>query len=118
MKKFIKILILILMMILGLALLTGCTVEDTSNAYSSDFKKVTVINLRTNEKIAEFIGNKSYTNLYDNRIELSFHSINGSRKIFFKNSEYITYIIEDIEDTFDDYNYYESKYFYNNIVEE
>ena len=104
---------LFLIIIIGLVALTGCSTENTTYAQSTDFKKITVINVRTNKKIIEIIGNVYSCSINDDKIRILFKSFDDTKVVEFKNSENIFYIIEDIEDTFDNYIYYESKYFYD-----
>lgn len=114
MKK-VKIISLIIMMIIGVLVLTGCTeasrVSNNIGKEADNFnvtRRLTVINARTDKPMFELIGNFSLSNNANNELEVICEVGNGVyKKHFVYLNEYTMYVVEDVSGAFVDKYHYE-----------
>lgn len=101
MKKFVA---LLMVMVLGMCMLTGCTESDQvsyniskeANNFNAT-RKLTVINARTDTVLFEMIGTFSLSNNSTNELEIICEVDDGIyQKHFVYLNEYTLYVVEDI----------------------
>lgn len=123
MKK-IKIISLILVLVIGTIVLTGCT---ESNRVSNNIRKqadnfnvtrrISVINARSDKPIFELIGNFSLQNNVNNELEIIVEVENGKyKKHFIYLNEWTMYVVEDVSGAYVDKYHYEINYLPEMIV--
>lgn len=103
-NKIIKISILVIIMVLGLGILTGCTevnrVSTNIGKEADNFnitRRISVINARTDKPIFELIGNFSLQNNTNNELEIVCEVGEGKyKKHFIYLNEWTLYVVEDI----------------------
>ena len=101
MKKFVA---LLMAMVLGMCMLTGCTESDqvsyNISKEANNFnvtRKLTVINARTDTVLLEMIGTFSLSNNSTNELEIICEVDDGIyQKHFVYLNEYTLYVVEDI----------------------
>lgn len=101
MKKFVA---LLMVMVLGMCMLTGCTESDqvsyNISKEANNFnvtRKLTVINARTDTVLLEMIGTFSLSNNSTNELEIICEVDDGIyQKHFVYLNEYTLYVVEDI----------------------
>lgn len=101
MKKFVA---LLMVMVLGMCMLTGCTESDqvsyNISKEANNFnvtRKLTVINARTDTVLFEMIGTFSLSNNSTNELEIICEVDDGIyQKHFVYLNEYTLYVVEDI----------------------
>lgn len=117
-NKIIKISILVIIMMLGLMVLTGCTeVERVSTNIGKEAdnfnitRRISVINARTDKPIFELIGNFSLQNNTNNELEIVCEVGEGKyKKHFIYLNEWTLYVVEDISGAYVDKYHYEIHY--------
>lgn len=115
MKKIVKIIMLVIVLILGGLLLTGCTeVERVSyniGQQADNFnvtRRLAVINARTDKPVFELIGNFSLQNNDYNELEIVCETEKGVyKKHFVYLNEYTIYVVEDVSGAYVDKYHYE-----------
>lgn len=123
MKK-IKIISLILVLVIGTIVLTGCT---ESNRVSNNIRKqadnfnvtrrISVINARSDKPVFELIGNFSLQNNANNELEIIVEVENGKyKKHFIYLNEWTMYVVEDVSGAYVDKYHYEINYLPEMIV--
>ena len=123
MKK-IKIISLILVLVIGTIVLTGCT---ESNRVSNNIRKqadnfnvtrwICVINARSDKPVFELIGNFSLQNNANNELEIIVEVENGKyKKHFIYLNEWTMYVVEDVSGAYVDKYHYEINYLPEMIV--
>lgn len=123
MKK-IKIISLILVLVIGTIVLTGCT---ESNRVSNNIRKqadnfnvtrrISVINARSDKPVFELIGNFSLQNNANNELEIIVEVENGKyKKHFIYLNEWTIYVVEDVSGAYVDKYHYEINYLPEMIV--
>lgn len=123
MKK-IKIISLILVLVIGTIVLTGCT---ESNRVSHNIRKqadnfnvtrrISVINARSDKPVFELIGNFSLQNNANNELEIIVEVENGKyKKHFIYLNEWTMYVVEDVSGAYVDKYHYEINYLPEMIV--
>lgn len=123
MKK-IKIISLILVLVIGTIVLTGCT---ESNRVSNNIRKqadnfnvtrrISVINARSDKPVFELIGNFSLQNNANNELEIIVELENGKyKKHFIYLNEWTMYVVEDVSGAYVDKYHYEINYLPEMIV--
>lgn len=123
MKK-IKIISLILVLVIGTIVLTGCT---ESNRVSHNIRKqadnfnvtrrISVINARSDKPVFELIGNFSLQNNANNELEIIVEVDNGKyKKHFIYLNEWTMYVVEDVSGAYVDKYHYEINYLPEMIV--
>ncbi len=123
MKKT-KIISLILVLVIGTIVLTGCT---ESNRVSSNIRKqadnfnvtrrISVINARSDKPIFELIGKFSLQNNVNNELEIIVEVENGKyKKHFIYLNEWTMYVVEDVSGAYVDKYHYEINYLPEMIV--
>lgn len=123
MKK-IKIISLILALVIGTIVLTGCT---ESNRVSNNIRKqadnfnvtrrISVINARSDKPVFELIGNFSLQNNANNELEIIVEVENGKyKKHFIYLNEWTMYVVEDVSGAYVDKYHYEINYLPEMIV--
>lgn len=123
MKK-IKIISLILALVIGTIVLTGCT---ESNRVSHNIRKqadnfnvtrrISVINARSDKPVFELIGNFSLQNNANNELEIIVEVENGKyKKHFIYLNEWTMYVVEDVSGAYVDKYHYEINYLPEMIV--
>lgn len=118
MKKYIKIIILIIMIIAGLGIMTGCTqVDRVSNNLGKEAdnfnitRRIVVMNARTDTVLFELIGNFSLQNNSSNELEIVCETEKGVyKKHFIYLNENIIYVVEDVSGAYVDKYHYEVNY--------
>lgn len=111
MKKFVA---LLMVMVLGMCMLTGCTESDqvsyNISKEANNFnvtRKLTVINARTDTVLFEMIGTFSLSNNSTNELEIICEVDDGIyQKHFVYLNEYTLYVVEDISGAEVDKYYY------------
>lgn len=112
MKKFVA---LLMAMVLGMCMLTGCTESDqvsyNISKEANNFnvtRKLTVINARTDTVLLEMIGTFSLSNNSTNELEIICEVDDGIyQKHFVYLNEYTLYVVEDISGAEVDKHHYE-----------
>lgn len=123
MKK-IKIISLILVLVIGTIVLTGCT---ESNRVSNNIRKqadnfnitrrIVVMNARTDTVMFELIGNFSLQNNMSNELEIICEiADNVYKKHFIYLNDYTLYVVEDVSGAYVDKYHYEVNYIPEMIV--
>ena len=118
MKKYIKIIILVIMMIAGLGIMTGCTqVDRVSTNLGKDAdnfnitRRIVVYNARTDKIIFELIGNFSLQNNTNNELEIICEvGQNQYKKHFVYLNTNTLYVVEDMSGAYVDKYHYEVNY--------
>ena len=118
MKKYIKIIILIIMIIAGLGIMTGCTqVDRVSNNLGKEAdnfnitRRIVVMNARTDTVLFELIGNFSLQNNSSNELEIVCETEKGVyKKHFIYLNENTIYVVEDVSGAYVDKYHYEVNY--------
>lgn len=111
----VKIISLIIIMIVGIFALTGCTevsrVSHNIGQQADNFnitRRLAVINARTDKPIFELIGNFSLQNNINNELEIVCETEKGVyKKHFVYLNEYTIYVVEDISGAYVDKYHYE-----------
>lgn len=120
----IKIISLILVLVIGTIVLTGCT---ESNRVSNNIRKqadnfnvtrrISVINARSDKPVFELIGNFSLQNNANNELEIIVEVENGKyKKHFIYLNEWTMYVVEDVSGAYVDKYHYEINYLPEMIV--
>lgn len=117
-NKILKISILVIIMMMGLVVLTGCTevnrVSTNIGKEADNFnitRRISVINARTDKPIFELIGNFSLQNNTNNELEIVCEVGNNTyKKHFIYLNEYTIYVVEDISGAYVDKYHYEVHY--------
>lgn len=120
MRKIIKIIIITVALLLSIFILAGCTEVDevkydiSRNADNFDImRKITIYNIRANEKILEITGNFSLQNNKDNELEIICKTGESKyKKNFIYLNDDIGYFVEDISGD-KDFNKYHYEINYN-----
>ena len=123
MKK-IKIISLIVILMLGALILTGCTevnrVSHNIGQEADNFnvtRRIVVYNARTDKIVFELIGNFSLQNNTSNELEIICEIDNNVyKKHFVYLNEYTLYVIEDVSGAYVDKYHYEVNYIPEMIV--
>lgn len=118
MKKYIKIIILIIMIIAGLGIMTGCTqVDRVSQNLSQEAdnfnvtRRIVVMNARTDTVLFELIGNFSLQNNSNKELEVICETEQGIyKKHFIYLNENTIYVVEDVSGAYVDKYHYEVNY--------
>ena len=118
MKKYIKIIILIIMIIAGLGIMTGCTqVNRVSSNLGKDAdnfnitRRIVVYNARTDKVIFELIGNFSLQNNSNKELEIICEvGQNQYKKHFIYLNVNTLYVVEDMSGAYVDKYHYEVNY--------
>ena len=125
MKKFWKLLALILCLLMVICTAVGCTqAERVSVNLSQDAdnfnvtRRLAVINCRSDKPVFELIGNFSIeTDTIDNQLEVVVEYEKGLyKKHFIYLNEWITYTVEDVSGAYVDNYHYEFNYLPEMIV--
>ena len=124
MKKYIKIIILIIMIIAGLGIMTGCTQVDRVSSNlgkeADNFnitRRIVVMNARTDTVLFELIGNFSLQNNSSNELEIVCETEKGVyKKHFIYLNENTIYVVEDVSGAYVDKYHYEVNYIPEMIV--
>jgi len=111
----VKIISLIIIMIIGIFMLTGCTevsrVSHNIGQQADNFnitRRLAVINARTDKPVFELIGNFSLQNNINNELEIVCETEKGVyKKHFVYLNEYTIYVVEDISGAYVDKYHYE-----------
>lgn len=123
MKKL-KIFILLLIMILAIMILSGCTevnrVSSNIRQEADNFnitRRIVVYNARTDKIVFELIGNFSLQNNTANELEIICEVDNNVyKKHFVYLNEYTLYVVEDVSGAYVDKYHYEVNYIPEMIV--
>ena len=123
MKKL-KIFILLLIMILAIMILSGCTevnrVSSNIRQEADNFnitRRIVVYNARTDKIVFELIGNFSLQNNTSNELEIICEVDNNVyKKHFVYLNEYTLYVVEDVSGAYVDKYHYEVNYIPEMIV--
>jgi len=123
MKK-IKIISLILVLVIGTIVLTGCTesnrVSNNIRKQANNFnvtRRISVINARSDKPVFELIGNFSLQNNANNELEIIVEVENGKyKKHFIYLNEWTMYVVEDVSGAYVDKYHYEINYLPEMIV--
>lgn len=123
MKK-IKIISLILVLVIGTIVLTGCTeanrVSNNIRKQADNFnvtRRISVINARSDKPVFELIGNFSLQNNANNELEIIVEVENGKyKKHFIYLNEWTMYVVEDVSGAYVDKYHYEINYLPEMIV--
>lgn len=123
MKK-IKIISLILVLVIGTIVLTGCTesyrVSSNIGKQADNFnvtRRISVINARSDKPVFELIGNFSLQNNANNELEIIVEVENGKyKKHFIYLNEWTMYVVEDVSGAYVDKYHYEINYLPEMIV--
>ena len=123
MKK-IKIISLILVLVIGTIVLTGCTesyrVSGNIRKQADNFnvtRRISVINARSDKPVFELIGNFSLQNNANNELEIIVEVENGKyKKHFIYLNEWTMYVVEDVSGAYVDKYHYEINYLPEMIV--
>lgn len=123
MKK-IKIISLILVLVIGTIVLTGCTesyrVSSNIRKQADNFnvtRRISVINARSDKPVFELIGNFSLQNNANNELEIIVEVENGKyKKHFIYLNEWTMYVVEDVSGAYVDKYHYEINYLPEMIV--
>lgn len=118
MKKYIKIIILIIMIIAGLGIMTGCTQVDRVSSNlgkeADNFnitRRIVVMNARTDTVLFELIGNFSLQNNSNKELEIVCETEKGVyKKHFIYLNENTIYVVEDVSGAYVDKYHYEVNY--------
>lgn len=119
MKKFWKLLALVLCLLMVVCTAVGCTQADrVSENLSQDAdnfnitRRLAVINCRSDKPVFELIGNFSIeTDTVDNQLEVVVEYEKGLyKKHFIYLNEWITYTVEDVSGAYVDNYHYEFNY--------
>ena len=119
MKKFWKLLALLLCLLMVMCTAVGCTqAERVSENLSQDAdnfnitRRLAVINCRSDKPVFELIGNFSIeTDSVDNQLEVVVEYEKGLyKKHFIYLNEWITYTVEDVSGSYVDNYHYEFNY--------
>ena len=110
MKKIVKAILIVIVMIITLFILTGCTevdrVSENIRQEADNFnitRRISVINARTDKPIFELIGNFSLQNNSNNELEIIVEVENGKyKKHFIYLNEWTMYVVEDVSGAFVD----------------
>lgn len=124
MKKYIKIIILIIMIIVGIGIMTGCTQVDRVSSNlgkeADNFnitRRIVVMNARTDTVLFELIGNFSLQNNSSNELEIVCETEkNVYKKHFIYLNENTIYVVEDVSGAYVDKHHYEVNYIPEMIV--
>lgn len=124
MKKYIKIIILIIMITAGIGIMTGCTqVDRVSNNLGKEAdnfnitRRIVVMNARTDTVLFELIGNFSLQNNSNNELEIVCETEKGVyKKHFIYLNENTIYVVEDVSGAYVDKYHYEVNYIPEMIV--
>lgn len=119
-----KIISLVIILILVLIVLCGCT---ESNRVSNNIRKqadnfnvtrrISVINARSDKPVFELIGNFSLQNNANNELEIIVEVENGKyKKHFIYLNEWTMYVVEDVSGAYVDKYHYEINYLPKMIV--
>ncbi len=117
MKKF-KIVLIIIMILIGCLLLTGCTEVDrvsTNLGKEADnfniTRRIIVMNARTDTIMFELVGNFSLQNNSHNELEVICEvGKNLYKKHFIRLNENTLYVVEDVSGAYVDKYHYEVNY--------
>ena len=117
-NKFVKILVLIVMIIAMVFALSGCSEVDrvsTNIGKEADnfniTRRIVVYNARTDKIVFELIGNFSLQNNSTNELEIVCElSDNTYKKHFIYLNEYTLYVVEDMSGAYVDKYHYEVNY--------
>lgn len=123
MKK-IKIISLILLLIVGIVVLTGCTevnrVSHNIGQQADNFnvtRRIVVMNARTDTVMFELIGNFSLQNNSSRELEIICEVDNNVyKKHFIYLNDYTLYVVEDVSGAYVDKYHYEVNYIPEMIV--
>lgn len=123
MKK-IKIISLILVLVIGTIVLTGCTevnrVSHNIGQQADNFnitRRIVVMNARTDTVMFELIGNFSLQNNMSNELEIICEiADNVYKKHFIYLNDYTLYVVEDVSGAYVDKYHYEVNYIPEMIV--
>lgn len=123
MKKL-KIVILLLIMILAIMILSGCTevnrVSSNIRQEADNFnitRRIVVYNARTDKIVFELIGNFALQNNTANELEIICEVDNNVyKKHFVYLNEYTLYVVEDVSGAYVDKYHYEVNYIPEMIV--
>lgn len=118
MKRILMTSIIVIMLLGGMFLLTGCTEVDrvsTNIGKEADnfniTRRISVINARTDKPIFELIGNFSLQNNSNNELEIVCEVEEGKyKKHFIYLNEWTIYVVEDISGAYVDKYHYEVHY--------
>lgn len=117
MKKF-KIVLIVIMIIMGCLLLTGCTevgrVSSNLGKEADNFnitRRIIVMNARTDTIMFELVGNFSLQNNSNNELEVICEvGKNLYKKHFIRLNENTLYVVEDVSGAYVDKYHYEVNY--------
>ena len=118
MKKIVKAILIVIVMIITLFILTGCTevsrVSENIRQEADNFnitRRISVINARTDKPIFELIGNFSLQNNSNKELEIIVEVENGKyKKHFIYLNDWTMYVVEDVSGAFIDKYHYEINY--------
>ena len=124
MKKFLKTALLLMMVLITIFSLVGCTeaqrVSRNVSQQADNFnvqRRVTVINTRTDKPVLEVIGNLSVQNTGDGDVDLIIEtSPNVFMKHFVHLNEWTIYVVEDISGAYVDKYHYEINFLPEMII--
>lgn len=117
-NKILKISVLVIMIIVSVFVLSGCTeVDRVSTNISKEAdnfnvaRRIVVINARSDKPVFELIGNFSLQNNSNNELEIICEVGDGKyKKHFIYLNEYTIYAVEDISGAYVDKYHYEVNY--------
>lgn len=123
-NKIIKISVLIIIAIVGLFILSGCTevdrVSHNIGQEADNFnitRRIVVYNARTDKLVFELIGNFSLQNNLDNELEIICEiDKNIYKKHFVYLNDYTLYVVEDVSGAYVDKYHYEVNYIPEMII--
>lgn len=119
-----KIISLVIILILVLIVLCGCTeinrVSHNIKQQADNFnvtRRISVINARSDKPVFELIGNFSLQNNANNELEIIVEVENGKyKKHFIYLNEWTMYVVEDVSGAYVDKYHYEINYLPEMIV--
>lgn len=119
-----KIISLVIILILVLIMLCGCTeinrVSHNIKQQADNFnvtRRISVINARSDKPVFELIGNFSLQNNANNELEIIVEVENGKyKKHFIYLNEWTMYVVEDVSGAYVDKYHYEINYLPEMIV--